>query len=69
MDNLIKLSSVTQAMKARDILKKHGINSKLHRIPAEKGQGACSYGLIINRDIKRAAEILRENDINVIGRA
>lgn len=69
MDNLIRLSSVTQAMKARDILKSNGINSKIHRIPANKGKGACSYGLIINKDIKKALDILKENEINVIGRA
>ncbi len=69
MDNLIKLSSVTQAMKAKEILKKHGINSKIQRIPAKKGQGACGYGLLINNKINEAAEILESNSIKVIGRA
>ena len=69
VDNLIKLSSVTQAMKARDILRKHGINSKVHRIPAVKGQGACSYGLLINKNLIKAVEILRDNNIKIAGRA
>ncbi len=69
MDNLIKLSSVTQAMKARDILRKHGISSKIHRIPAVKGKGACSYGLLINNKLDKAVEILRNNNIKVTGRA
>lgn len=69
MDNLIKLSSVTQALKARDILKNNGISSKIHRIPAQKGKGSCSYGLIITKDIKKAIEILYDNEINVVGRA
>ncbi len=69
MDNLIILSSVTQSMKARDILKSNGITSKVHRIPAYKGKGACSYGLIINKDIEKALEILKDNEINVVGRA
>ncbi|MBQ5347629.1 MAG: DUF3343 domain-containing protein [Ruminococcus sp.] len=69
MDNLIKLSSVTQAMKAKDILKKHGIHSKVHRIPAKKGQGSCSYGLLINKRLNEAVNILSENNIKVFGRA
>lgn len=69
MDNLIRLSSVTQAMKARDILKTNGITSKIHRIPAQKGQASCSYGLLINKDIKKAVEVLKENDIKILGRA
>ncbi len=69
MDNLIKLSSVTQAMKARDILKKHGIFSKVYRIPAVKGQGACSYGVLIKNRLSEAVDILRENNIRIIGRA
>lgn len=69
MDDLIKLSSVTQAMKAKDILKKKGIYSKIHRIPAQKGQGACGYGLLIKRNIEKAVEILENNNIKIDGRA
>jgi hypothetical protein len=69
MDNLIRLSSVTQVMKARDILKNNGITSKIHRIPAQKGQASCSYGLLINEDINKAVEIILENDIKILGRA
>ena len=69
MDNLIKLSSVTQAMRARDILKTQGIFSKVHRIPAHKGQGACSYGLLLRNRLEEAVEILKDNNIKISGRA
>lgn len=69
MDNLIGLSSVTQAMRARDILKENGILSRVSRIPAQKGRGSCSYGLKIDNRLPEAVEILRQNGIKVSGRA
>lgn len=69
MDNLIRLPSVTQAMRARDILKSYGIISRVQRIPAAKGQGACNYGLLINRNLNEAVEILREHNLKITGRA
>lgn len=69
MDNLIKLSSVTQALRAKDILRKHGIDAKVTRIPASRGKGSCSYGLRINNRLYEAVQILRDNDIRVKGRA
>ncbi|MBR1732002.1 MAG: DUF3343 domain-containing protein [Ruminococcus sp.] len=69
MDNMIKLSSVTQALRARDILIKRGIGSKVIRIPAARGRGSCSYGLKIDSRLSEAVNILRDNNIKVIGRA
>ncbi|MCH5303328.1 MAG: DUF3343 domain-containing protein [Ruminococcus sp.] len=70
MDNLVKLNSVTQAMRARDILRSNGIKANIQRIPAGKGEHSCSYGLSINNNnISRAVEILRKNNIKVSGRA
>ena len=69
MDNLIKLQSYTHAMRARDILKEHGIMSQVTRIPATYGRGSCGYGLRIKKRLDEAVRILRENDIKVIGRA
>lgn len=69
MDNLVQLSSVTQAMRARDLLKSHGINSAVQRITALRGQGPCAYGLKIFNRFDEAILILREHNIHVIGRA
>ena len=69
MDNLIKLASVTQALRAKDILIKEGIRSKVIRIPASRGKGNCSYGLKINDRLNEAVTILRHNNIKVSGRA
>ena len=69
MDNMIKLSSVTQALRAKDILKGHGIRSKVVRITAFRGKGSCSYGLKIENRLNDAVSILRNNNIKVSGRA
>lgn len=69
MDNLVQLSSVTQAMRAKDLLKSHGINSVVQRITASRGYGPCAYGLKIYNRFDEAISILREHDIKVIGRA
>ena len=69
MDNLIKLSSLTSAMRAKDILKQHNINSKVARISSSNGKGNCSYGLKINNRLQEAVGILRNNGIKVSGRA
>lgn len=69
MDNLIKLSSLTSALRAKDILKHNGIYSKIARIPSSNGKGNCSYGLKINNKLHEAVRILRENGIKVSGRA
>ncbi len=69
MDNLLQLSSVTEAMRARDLLKKHRIRALVKRIPASKGRGACSYGLKIYGDYNKAEGILLQNGIMVHGRA
>ena len=68
MDNLLQLNSVTQAMRARDILRKNGIGAEVQRIPARKGRGVCSYGLRIKNNLNEAVKILRENDIKFTGR-
>ena len=69
MDNLIKLSSLTSALRAKDILKQNGIYSKVARIPSSNGKGNCSYGLKINNRLQEAVNILREKGIKVSGRA
>ncbi len=69
MDNLVQFDSVTQAMRARDILRENGIGAAVQRIPARKGRGVCSYGLRINIRLRDAVGILRENNIRFTGRA
>lgn len=69
IEKTVQMNSVTQAMRARDILKSSGIRSKVKRITSSDGHKPCSYGLTIYNDFDRAVEILRDKNFNFNGRA
>ena len=64
---LIVVSSVTYAMKGRDLLFRHGIRGYVERIP-KMGETGCGYGIYVPRGADAAERILRENRIRVLGR-
>lgn len=66
--NILVLSTITYAMKGRDILKKHGINSYVERVSIVKEGQSCGYGLYIPERIQDAEEILAGYNIRVIER-
>ncbi len=53
---LIAMRSLTQALRARDILSKHGIRSTLVR--THDPHGGCGYGLNIPKNKRRAQELI-----------
>lgn len=64
---LIMVSSVTYAMKGRELLAKAGIQAIVQRVAQTKETG-CGYGLYVPKSADRAEQILRENNIKVISR-
>ena len=68
MDLIFVLSSVTYAMKARDLLAAQGIRSELTRSAAIRKERGCGYGLRIRTsDRGRAEHILVQAGINILG--
>lgn len=68
MDLIFVLSSVTYAMKARDLLSAQGIRSELTRSSAIRKVRGCGYGLRIRTsDRERAEQILIRAGINILG--
>lgn len=65
--SLIAVSSATYAMKARDILFRHGIRSYIERVPKTAETG-CGYGVYVPVGADTAERILRENNIRILGR-
>ncbi len=64
MDNrIITFTSMTNAMRARDLLRKHRFSARLVRTPARLRKGSCGYSLIIGGNPDRAASLLRERKI------
>lgn len=64
---LIMVSSVTYAMKAKQILNSFGIRSEIERTKDMKK--GCGYSLYVPKNTDEAEKILRENNIKILGRA
>lgn len=65
---VILVSSVTYAMKGRELLTRQGIRAYVERIPPS-GSTGCGYGIYVPRGAEEAERILIENGIKVLGRA
>lgn len=64
---LIVVSSVTYAMKGRELLSRRGFRVFVERIPKTAETG-CGYGLYVPDGADEAETVLRENNIRVLGR-
>ncbi len=64
---LLMVSSVTYAMKARELLVRHGIKGYVERIPKTAETG-CGYGVYVPVGADAAERILRDNNIKVLKR-
>ncbi len=65
----ILVSSITYAMKSRDLLFSQGIKSYVERTTRLKEQQGCGYGVYVPNDTDQAERILAEAGIRIIGRA
>ena len=63
----IKVTSVTYAMKGRDLLQKNGYKAYLTRNPHPEDDEGCGYVIYVNNLDKRCFEILKRNKIKVTG--
>ncbi len=66
-ENILILSSVTYAMKSRDLLFRYGIKAYVERLPRTKETG-CGYGVYVPHGTDEAERILKENGVRVLGR-
>lgn len=64
---LLVVSSVTYAMKGRDLLLQQGIRAYVQRIPKTAETG-CGYGLLVPRGGDKAERILTEAGIRILRR-
>lgn len=64
---VILVSSVTYAMKGRELLTRQGVRAYVERIPPSDTAG-CGYGIYVPRGAEEAERILRENGIKILGR-
>lgn len=64
---VIVVSSVTYALKSRDLLFRKGIKAYVERLPRTKESG-CGYGVYVPARTDEAERILREAGIKVFYR-
>nr|WP_319488258.1 DUF3343 domain-containing protein [uncultured Caproiciproducens sp.] len=65
---LIMVSSITYAMKSRDILLNDGIKAYVERLPSSASTG-CGYSIYVPNRTDEAEKILTELGIRILGRA
>ena len=66
---LIMMTSITYAMKGKQLLQSHGIHCKIERTPGRyiKDSRNCGYSLYVPNDMERAVKLLKENGIKISG--
>lgn len=62
---MILLSSITYAYKAKDFFTSKGIKSYIERVPANLRSSGCGYGVRVNYDIDTAVKMLETEGIRV----
>ena len=65
---VIMVSSVTYAMKSREILFQSGLKSYVERLP-RTGDNGCGYGVYVPLHTEEAEKILRAAGIRILGRS
>lgn len=66
MKLIIKLNSVTYALKAKEVLRKNGISSKISKNPNPKKGEGCGYILSVNNASKNVLRILETNRVETV---
>ncbi len=62
------VSSITYAMKGREILSRHGFRVYVERISRRQEQHGCGYGLYVPQGADEAEKILQQFGVRVLSR-
>ena len=63
---VLLVNSVTFAVKGQELLKKHGIPSRIIRNADFKAVGSCGYGIMPFGDLQTARNILAHGGVRVL---
>ncbi|MEE1319408.1 MAG: DUF3343 domain-containing protein [Ruminococcus sp.] len=66
-NNLIMFSSVTLAMRAKDLLNKNRIMCKVIRTPVNLRNRSCGYSVLVTNNFQFAMDLISSNRIPVLG--
>lgn len=62
---IIKVGSVTYAMKAKNILQQYGMRAKVIKMVSTKKNEGCGYSVSVENPKQNVAELLRREGITV----
>ena len=63
---MISTTTVTYAIKGRDILRKNGYKAKIEKSAVGNGNSGCGYAIIFFGELPKAEKILRKSGIEII---
>lgn len=66
---LIMVSSITYAIKGRELLRAKGYRAYIERTPGNLDTAGCGYRIYVNGDADAAEQILRDAGIKILGRS
>jgi len=66
-NNLILFPSMTAVLKAREVLRRRGINSRVIRTPANLRRRSCGYSLLVKRGFDEAISLIKNENIKTVG--
>ena len=66
-NNLIMVSSITHAIRGRDLLKQKGFKASIQKTPGGLDTVGCGYSIFIDKDIDSAQKIVSTAGIKILG--
>jgi hypothetical protein len=60
-------NSMTSAMRAKDLLQKHGVSAKVIRTPANLRRRSCGYSLLVKKDFDNAVTLIKNANVKTVG--
>lgn len=67
MQVYFQVSSITAAMRGKNVLDRNGIKSYIARAVHDDGKNGCGYSLMVNDNADRAEQLLRSSGIRIRG--
>ena len=64
LEHKFVIGSITYAIRAKDIIKNNGYKARVERKTSEYKSG-CGYAVVFEGDLKKAEEILKNDDIKI----
>ncbi len=65
-DHVIRLTSVTYAIRAQKLLDKHGFYSTVKKLPVGKNTQGCGYGIKVSGNLNTILNMLSSAGIRVL---